>query len=95
MKKISLALILMIVSLACALGAPMQVQRPSATKTPQTQAPESMICTVQAPLHVRSEPDWRAAHVAYHQSGDVLNLSDVSDGWGKVSQGWINLMYCK
>ncbi len=52
------------------------------------------VCVTAATLKIVKEPAAGAAAVGTARAGDVYEVSELKDGWGKVGEGlWINLKY--
>jgi len=70
------------------VGAKVSLSRP--TPTPRA------TCTVSAwALNVRAAPGVAHPVVDWLRRGDVVTITETTDGWGHTATGWINLTYCE
>ena len=44
-------------------------------------------------LNIRKEPDADSQSVGTYQEGDLVEITQVKENWGKTKLGWINLRY--
>lgn len=49
--------------------------------------------TVSTGLNIRKEPDADSQSMGTYTEGDVVEILEVKDHWGRTSKGWINLRY--
>jgi uncharacterized protein YgiM (DUF1202 family) len=74
-------------------------ETPTDTATP-TPAPKSCQVTAAEALNLRSGPGTSYPVIAWLQPGDVLTITQQSNGWVQVTTptgaaGWVNSNYCK
>lgn len=44
-------------------------------------------------LNIRKEPNTTSAVVGAYAKGDVVTITETSNGWGRTNKGWIKLQY--
>ena len=51
------------------------------------------VATTTTGLNIRKEPNADSESLGTYQEGDVVEILEVKDNWGKTTLGWINLKY--
>ena len=51
------------------------------------------IGTISTGLNIRKEPNADSQSMGTYQEGDLVEILEVKDSWGRTSKGWINLRY--
>lgn len=76
-----------------ALGSGSKVSKPSSTSTSNAKGTKYKVTA--SLLNVRSGPSVKDKILKVIKKDKVVEITKIDDGWGKYSDGWINLKYAK
>jgi len=105
MKRISGLLLLLIIVL-CGVGCVMmsgdpqtttgtEYVEPTTTIPEETEPPYRLMVITGSSLNIRSGPGMDYDAVGKLQKGDLAQVWEEIDGWGRIDQGWISLEYAE